>query len=86
MCLQALDYLIQQVVLCVCLLVCLCVCDLQLGFCPLGPAALCLRMVHTLFTLKCDGRPDWQLRCAVLLMSWMSACAMQVGQEGCRLW
>lgn len=51
---------------------------MQVGFCPLGPAALSLRMVHTLFTLKCDGRPDWQLRCAVLLVSWMAACATQV--------
>lgn len=35
-------------------------------------------MVHTLFTLKCEGRPDWHLRCAVLLLSWMAACATQV--------
>lgn len=51
----------------------------QVGFCPLGPAALSLRMVHTLFTLKGDGRPDWHLRAAVLLASWVAACATQVG-------
>jgi hypothetical protein len=51
---------------------------LQVGFCPLGPAALSLRMVHTLFTLKGDGRPDWHLRAAVLLATWVAACATQV--------
>lgn len=64
---------------------CRCPC-LQVGFCPLGPAALSLRMVHTLFTLKCDGRPDWQLRCAVLLVSWMAACATQVSQRQTGWW
>ncbi|KAF6254233.1 eukaryotic membrane protein family-domain-containing protein [Scenedesmus sp. NREL 46B-D3] len=48
------------------------------GFCPMGPAALCLRMLHTLFTLKGDGPPQWHLRAAFLLVAWLAACVLQV--------
>lgn len=44
----------------------------------MGPAALCLRMLHTLFTLKGDGPPQWHLRAAFLLFAWLAACAFQV--------
>lgn len=49
-----------------------------MGFCPLGPAALALRMVHTLFTLKANGHPNWPLRAAVILLLWLAACMIQV--------
>eukprot|EP00879_Flechtneria_rotunda_P010104 GHRR01010562.1.p1 GENE.GHRR01010562.1~~GHRR01010562.1.p1 ORF type:complete len:305 (-),score=111.83 GHRR01010562.1:1488-2402(-) len=44
----------------------------------MGPAALCLRMLHTLFTLKSDGRPDWHIWLAVVLAVWLGACLFQV--------
>lgn len=50
----------------------------QLGFCPLGPAALCLRMMRTLFLLKCEGSPDWGVRTAVLLVAWGALVGLQV--------
>jgi hypothetical protein len=33
-----------------------------LGFFPLGPAALCLRMASTLFFLNADAGWSWQVR------------------------
>jgi hypothetical protein len=51
---------------------------LQMGFFPLGPAVLGLRMLVTLITLRHGGNTHWAVRAVAVVALWLAACCWQV--------
>lgn len=52
--------------------------DVQVGFCPLGPVVLALRMVPTLLWLGPDEDINWVLRLITFAATWLLLGPLQV--------